>query len=216
MESRRIIAVMFGFRGRNLKKALRCDSGAAQRWGAICQLSRTVPRKRLRTLLLEHRTVALLDHLDDAEATRLISELLYLEDSDRTQPISVFLHSRGGVVTAAAGVVDTFEQIHCPVHTIVPAWVSGVATWIAAAGAPGHRAASTRATVQMNPLNAKPSGPAHQSIVDTELKRLQDLLEPSLTRHTGRTREAVRAMLRRRHTFTAEEARAWGIVDRVY
>lgn len=146
----------------------------------------------------------------------MISELLYLEDRDRTQPITVFLHSRSGVVTAAAGVVDTFEKIQCPVHTIVPEWVSGVATWIATAGTPGERAASTQATIQANPLNAKPSDPAHQSIFDTELKRLADLWEPSLARHTGRTREAVRETLRRTRTFTADEALAWGIIDRVY
>lgn len=216
MESRRIIGVVFDFRGDRLKKALRRDTGAAQRWAAICHLSRTEPRKRLRTLLLEHRTVALLGPVDDAEATKLISELLYLEDSDRTQPTTVFLHSREGVVTAAAGVVDTFEKIQCPVHTIVPEWVSGVATWIAAAGTPGERTASTQATVQVNPLNAEPSDPAHQSVIDTELKRLEDLWEPSFARQTGRTREAVRTALRRSPTFTAEEALAWGIIDRVY
>lgn len=206
---------MFNFRERRLRKALR-SGGAAQRWNAICQLSSTESRKRLRTLLLAHRTVALLGHLDDAEATRLISELLFLEDSDRTQPIWLFLHSRGGVVTAAAGVVDTFEKMRCPVHTIVPAWVSGVTTWIAAAGTPGQRAASTHATVQMNPLNASPSDPAHRSIAQTELKRLADLWEPSLARHTGRTRDAVQAALRCSRTFTAEEALAWRVVDRVY
>jgi len=191
--------------------ALRDGDATAERWVRVRELwpdSGTLSEATV-TKLLEERIVVVHGHIDDAVAQRRVAELLFLEHLSREKPVTVFVHSPGGVVTAAAAIVDTIENIAPRVETVVPHWATGAATWIAGSGARGRRSMGADASVAFVPL-----GPAVGGLPE-EIRRLETLMSTSLARYSGRTAQEILEAMARSLRLSAASAIGWGLIDRV-
>jgi ATP-dependent Clp protease protease subunit len=166
--------------------------------------------------LLEDRIVYLGTELDDGVANVLIAQLLHLESEDPDRPISLYLNSPGGSITAMLAVYDAMQFVRAPVETTCvgqAAWTAGV---LLAGGAPGRRSILPHGRVVLHQPAAQGRGTVPDLILEAEeIARVRRLLEEVLSQHTGRTAAQVREDTDRDLVLTAEAARDYGIVDTV-
>lgn len=166
--------------------------------------------------LLTDRVVYLGTEIDDGVANVVIAQLLHLESQSPDQPISLYLNSPGGSLTAALAIYDTMAYVSAPVHTMCVGQAVAVAALLLAAGGPGQRAVLPHGRVVLH----QPSGQAQGTLPDlaveaNEIARLRRTLEELIGRHTGRTAEQVRSDTDRDLILHGEQAREYGVVDAV-
>jgi ATP-dependent Clp protease protease subunit len=196
--------------------ALQLSHRTAERWAVLSEEWATGrSAEELRASLHPKRVLVLDETITDAVATRLISELLFLDYQDPSEAISLFVHSSGGVVTAAAAIVDAIAQVQAPVAVVVPRRAAGAAVWIAAAGQRSARYVGTNARLTLLPLVVPQDDPRMEELQRRELRRLEDLWETSLSTYTGRSRDEVRVGVAESREFVPKAAIEWGLVDGV-
>lgn len=166
--------------------------------------------------LLTDRIVYLGTEIDDGVANVVIAQLLHLESESPDTPISVYVNSPGGSVTAMLAVYDTLQYIRPEVHTTCVGQAASSAAVLLAAGAAGHRMVLPRARVVLH----QPSGGGQGALPDLavqakEIVRLRTEMEHILARHTGQDVARLRADTERDLILSAEEAVAYGIADGV-
>lgn len=167
------------------------------------------------SLLLKERIIFLGTAIDDNMANLIVAQLLYL-DSENHQPISLYIHSPGGVIYAGFAIYDTMKILKSPVSTIAVGFSGSMGTVLLTAGAKGQRYALPHATIHMHPAGGGAKGYTEDvRIAYQEQERLQDQLFYVIAKNTGHSYEEIETMYRRDKFMNAEEAKEYGLVDEI-
>ena len=166
--------------------------------------------------LLNDRIIFLSEEVNDATASLIVAQMLYLEAQDPDKDIQFYINSPGGSVTAGMAIYDTMQYIKCDVATITIGMAASMGAFLLAAGTKGKRMALPNAEIMIH----QPSAGTQGQITDMaiHLKRLQVIKERMNTimaENTGRTIEEVTAACERDNFMSAEEALAFGLIDKV-
>ncbi len=167
--------------------------------------------------LLNERIVFLGHEIDDVIANLVIAQLLHLESEDPDKDINLYINSPGGSVTAALAMYDTMQYIRSDVSTICVGQCASAAAVLLAAGAPGKRFALPNSRVLIH----QPWGGTQGQVTDIEIQaremlRMRDALDRILALHTGQPMEKIHLDTERDNIMTADEARAYGLIDAVF
>ena len=166
--------------------------------------------------LLNDRIIFLSEEVNDTTASLVVAQLLYLEAQDPDKDIQFYINSPGGSVTAGMAIYDTMRYIKCDVATICVGMAASMGAFLLSAGTKGKRLALPNAEIMIH----QPSAGTQGQITDMaiHMKRLQTIKERMnriLAENTGRSVEEVTAACERDNFMTADEALAFGLVDRV-
>jgi ATP-dependent Clp protease, protease subunit len=150
-------------------------------------------------------------------ANTLIAQLLYLDSDDNTKDINLYINSPGGMVTAGLAVYDTMQFIKSPITTICMGMAMSFGAVILAAGSKGKRYALPQSRIMIHqPLVGGISGQATDILVEAkEMAHTRKTLEEIMAKHTGQSFEKISRDMERNFYMSAEEAKAYGIVDEV-
>jgi len=166
--------------------------------------------------LLRERIVFLHGPIEDHQANLIIAQLLFLEAEAPEKDIYLYINSPGGVVTAGLAIYDTMQYIRCDVATLCVGQAASMAAHLLAAGAPGKRFALPNARVMIHqPLGAFQGQATDIEIHAREIIKLKDRLNRMLAEHTGQPVEKIAEDVERDFFLTAEEAKDYGLIDRV-
>jgi ATP-dependent Clp protease protease subunit len=165
--------------------------------------------------LFEERIIFLGVQIDDASANDVMAQLIVLEGTDPDRDITMYINSPGGSFTALMAIYDTMQYIRPDISTFCLGQAASAAAVLLAAGTRGKRYAlpNTRILVHQPATEGFYGQVSDLEIQAGEISRMRKLLETTLSKHTGQSEEQVRADIERDKIFTAEEARAYGIVD---
>ena len=166
--------------------------------------------------LLNDRIIFLSEEVNDATASLIVAQMLYLEAQDPDKDIQFYINSPGGSVTAGMAIYDTMQYIKCDVATITIGMAASMGAFLLSAGTRGKRMALPNAEIMIH----QPSAGTQGQITDMaiHLKRLQVIKERMnkiMAENTGRTIEEVTAACERDNFMSAEEALAFGLIDKV-
>ena len=168
------------------------------------------------TKLFEERIIFLGVQIDDASADDVMAQLLCLESMDPDRDISIYINSPGGSFTALTAIYDTMQFIRPEVSTVCLGQAASAAAVLLAAGTKGKRFALPNSRILIHQPYSEGGGQGSDiEIQAREILRMRALLESLLARHSGRTEDQVRQDIERDKILTAEEAKAYGIVDEV-
>ena len=166
--------------------------------------------------LLNERIVFIGSPIDDDIANLVVAQLLHLESQDPDKDISLYINSPGGVVYSGLAIYDTMRFIKPDVQTICFGVAMSMGSLLLAGGAPGKRMALPNCRILIH----QPSGGFQGQASDIEIHAretlaLREHLEAIYATHTGQTQERVREDMERDRYYTAEQAREYGLIDRV-
>ncbi|MBS5660417.1 MAG: ATP-dependent Clp endopeptidase proteolytic subunit ClpP [Clostridiales bacterium] len=166
--------------------------------------------------LLNDRIIMLCDEVNDATASLVVAQLLYLEGQDPDKDISFYINSPGGSVTAGMAIYDTMQYIKCDVSTICIGMAASMGAFLLAAGAKGKRMALPNSEIMIH----QPSGGAQGQVTDIEIHaerliRIKKHLNEILAERTGKTLEETIKATERDNFLSAQEALEYGIIDKV-
>ena len=166
--------------------------------------------------LLNDRIVMLNDEVNDTTAGLIVAQLLYLEAQDPDKDIQFYINSPGGSVTAGMAIYDTMQYIKCDVSTICIGMAASMGAFLLSAGTKSKRIALPNAEIMIHQPSAGTKGKVSDMEIDLEhVLRLKRHLNEMLAENTGRSVEEVSRDTDRDHWMTAEEAREYGIIDKV-
>ncbi len=166
--------------------------------------------------LLKDRIIVLGTPVDDNVANIIIAQLLFLESEDPDKPISMYINSPGGSVTAGLGIYDAMQYVKAPVSTICIGQAASMGALLLLAGAKGKRFALPNARIMIHQLHGGAQGQASDiEIQAREALRLKRMLNDIMCTHTGHTLDRIEKDTDRDNFMTAEQARQYGIVDEV-
>ncbi len=171
----------------------------------------------LMSRLLEDRIVFLSGEVDDAMANVIISQLIYLEGKDPTKDISLYINSPGGSVSAGLAIYDTMNYIKCDVSTICIGMAASMGAFLLSSGARGKRYALPNAEVMIHqPLGGAQGQASDIKIAAEHILRTKAKLNRILAENCGQDISKVERDTDRDNWLSAEEARAYGLIDRVF
>lgn len=166
--------------------------------------------------LLKDRIIFLGDVIEEHLANLVVAQMLFLESEDPDKDINLYINSPGGSVTAGLGIYDTMQYIKCPVSTICVGQAASMAAVLLAAGAKGKRIALPNSRVMLHqPLGGVQGQATDIEIHAKEIKKIRDRLNEIIAFHTNQDIEKVAKDTDRDFFMSAEEALAYGIVDKV-
>jgi ATP-dependent Clp protease, protease subunit len=167
--------------------------------------------------LFEDRIVFLGTQVDDTAANDVMSQLLSLEGMDPDRPISLYINSPGGSLTAMMAIYDTMQYIRPEVETTCIGQAASAAAILLAAGAPGRRAAlaNSRILLHQPATEGSRGSTGDLEIQAREILRMRAQMEEIIAGHTGQDLAQVCRDVERDRWFTAEQAREYGLVDDV-
>jgi ATP-dependent Clp protease protease subunit len=168
--------------------------------------------------LLRERIVLINGQIEDAMASLVVAELLFLASESAERPINMYINSPGGVITAGMAIYDTMRSLRCPIATTCVGWAASFGTVVLMAGDPGRRYALPHARVHMHqPL--LPGGLGGQvtdiDIHARELLHTREVMNEIIAYHTGQPLERIQRDTERDFFLSAEAAKEYGIVDEV-
>ena len=166
--------------------------------------------------LLEDRIIFLGEEVNDATASLIVSQLLFLEAKDPDKDIQLYINSPGGSVTAGMAIYDTMQYIKCDVSTICVGLAASMGAFLLSSGTKGKRIALPNAEIMIH----QPSGGSQGQAADIQIQAEQILktrarLNRILAENTGKPIEQIERDCDRDHWLTAEEAREYGLIDQV-
>jgi ATP-dependent Clp protease protease subunit len=167
--------------------------------------------------LLKERIIFLGDAIEDHVANLVIAQLLFLESEDQAKDISLYINSPGGVVTSGLAIYDTMQFLKAPVSTVCIGQAASMGAVLLAAGATGKRYALPNSRIMIH----QGSGGFRGNTPDVEIQvkemlHLTDRLMHILANHTGQEYDKVRHDSERDYFMSAEEAKAYGLVDDIF
>ncbi|WP_024822276.1 ATP-dependent Clp endopeptidase proteolytic subunit ClpP [Aminobacterium mobile] len=166
--------------------------------------------------LLKDRIIFLGDAVDDNIANTVVAQLLFLESEDPDKDINLYINSPGGVVSAGLAIYDTMQYIKCPVSTICIGQAASMAAVLLTGGEAGKRIALPNARIMIHqPLGGTQGQATDIEIHAKEILKLRERLNDILIKHTGQTRRKIKADTERDFFMSADEAVAYGIIDKV-
>ena len=166
--------------------------------------------------LLNDRIVVLSDEVNDATASLVVAQLLFLESQDSEKDISFYINSPGGSVTAGMAIYDTMNLIKADVQTICLGEAASMGAFLLSAGAKGKRMALPSARIMIH----QPLGGAKGQATDIELEakeilRMKDMLIGIMAENSGQPFDKVKEDCERDHYLSAAEACEYGLIDKV-
>lgn len=166
--------------------------------------------------LLHQRIIVLGTEVDDPIANRICGQLLLLSAEDPRADISLYINSPGGSVTAGLAIYDTMRLIPNDVSTLAMGLAGSMAQFLLSAGTPGKRYSLPHAQILMHQGSAGFGGTAADiEIYAEQLERVSATMLRLIAEHTGQPFEVVERDSRRDRWFTAEEAKAYGLIDHI-
>ena len=167
--------------------------------------------------LLKERIIFIGDMVEDTMANLIIAQLLFLESEDPERDIYLYINSPGGVVTSGLAIYDTMQYIKAPVSTICVGQAASMGAVLLAAGAKGKRDALPNARIMIHQGSGGFRGNTPDVLIQVkELETLVDKLTRILGHHTGQPIEKIRRDSERDRFMSAEEAKAYGLIDEVF
>ena len=166
--------------------------------------------------LLNDRIIFLNEEVNDTSAGLVVAQMLYLEAQDPDKDIQFYINSPGGSVTAGMGIYDTMQYIKCDVSTICIGMAASMGAFLLSSGTKGKRIALPNAEVMIHQPSAGTQGKVTDMEIDVEhVLRIKNHLNELLAQNTGKSVEQVKADTERDHWLTAEEAKEYGLIDKV-
>jgi ATP-dependent Clp protease, protease subunit len=166
--------------------------------------------------LLKERIVFLVGPVNDAVASLVTAQMLFLEAENPNKDISFYINSPGGIVTSGLAIYDTMQYIRPKVATLCVGQAASMGSLLLAAGAPGSRAALPNARIMVH----QPSGGAQGQATDIEIQAreilaLRSRLNGIYVKHTGKALSVIENAMERDNFMTAEQAKEFGLIDQV-
>lgn len=166
--------------------------------------------------LLKERIIFIAGAIDDTVANLVVAQLLWCESENPDKDIHLYINSPGGSVSAGLSVYDTMQFIRSPVETTCVGQAASMGAFLLAAGSPGKRFALPNARIMLH----QPAGGSRGNATDIEIQAreillIRDRLNQILATHTGKTPEQVAEDTDRDYWMSPDEAKEYGIVDKV-
>lgn len=166
--------------------------------------------------LLKERIIFLMGPVDDHISSLVCAQLLFLESENPKKEISIYINSPGGIVTSGLAMYDTMQYIKSPVSTVCLGQACSMGSLLLTAGAKGKRYALPNSRIMIH----QPSGGAQGQATDIEIQareilKLRQRLNEIYVRHTGQPFDTIAAAVDRDNFMSAEEAKAFGLIDEV-
>ncbi len=166
--------------------------------------------------LLKDRIIFIGSQVEDHMANLIIAQLLFLESDEPDQDIYLYVNSPGGVVSSGLAIYDTMQYIKPDVQTICLGQAASMGALLLAAGAKGKRYALPNSRIMIH----QPSGGFQGQSTDIqiqaeEIKKLRDVLDSIMAKHSGQKKDKVRKDTERDHFMTGQEAKDYGLIDNV-
>ena len=166
--------------------------------------------------LLNDRIVMLSEEVNDTTASLVVAQLLYLEAQDPDKDIQMYINSPGGSVTDGMAIYDTMQYVKCDVSTICVGMAASMGAFLLSAGTKGKRIALPNAEVMIHQPSAGTQGKVTDMEIDVEhFLKIKQRMNRILAENTGKTPEQVKMDSERDNWMIAEEAREYGLVDKV-
>lgn len=166
--------------------------------------------------LLKDRIILLGTPIDDAVANLVVAQMLFLQAEDPKKDIDLYIQSPGGVVTAGMAIYDTMQMISCDVRTYCIGQCASMGAVLLAAGAPGKRFALPHSRIMIHQVLGGAEGQATDIEIHTkEILRIKKMLNEILAKHSNQPLKKVEKDTERDYFMSAEEAVAYGLVDKV-
>ena len=166
--------------------------------------------------LLKDRIIFLGEEVNEATASLTVAQLLFLEAEDPGKDIQLYINSPGGMVTAGMAIYDTMNYIKCDVSTICIGLAASMGAFLLAGGAKGKRFALPNAEIMIHQPSGGAKGQATDiQIVAENILKTKKRLNEILAANTGKPFDVIAADTERDNYMSAEEARAYGLIDEV-
>ena len=166
--------------------------------------------------LLNDRIVVLSDEVNDATASLVVAQLLFLESQDAEKNISFYINSPGGSVSAGLAIYDTMQYIKCDVSTICMGLAASMGAFLLSSGAKGKRFALPNSEIMIHQPSGGAQGQATEiEIVAKHILRTKEKLNKILAENTGKPIEQIAIDTDRDNFMSAEEALEYGLVDKI-
>ena len=166
--------------------------------------------------LLKDRIIFLGEEVTDVSANLVVAQMLFLESEDPNKDINLYINSPGGSVTAGMAIYDTMNYVKCDVSTICMGLAASMGAFLLAGGAKGKRFALPNAEIMIH----QPSGGAQGQATEIEINaqhilKIRERMNRLMAANTGQSYETICADTERDNWKTAEEALAYGLIDKV-
>lgn len=166
--------------------------------------------------LLKDRIIFLGEEVNDVSANLIVAQLLFLEAEDPGKDIQLYINSPGGSVSAGWAIYDTMQYIKCDVSTICIGMAASMGAFLLAGGTKGKRIALPNAQIMIHQPSGGARGQATEiKIVAEEILKTKKKLNEYLAANTGQPVEVIERDTERDNYMTAEEAKAYGLIDMV-
>ena len=167
--------------------------------------------------LLEERIIFITGEINDALATTVVAQLLYLEAKDSTKDIDVYINSPGGSVTAGLAIYDTMNFIKCGVSTICIGMAASMAAFLLSSGEKGKRFALPSSEIMIHqPLGGAQGQASDIKIQAEHILSIKKRLNEILAKNTGKPVERIEIDTDRDNYLTAEDALSYGLIDKIF
>ena len=167
--------------------------------------------------LLNDRIIMLSEEVNDATASLVVAQLLYLEGQDPDKDISLYINSPGGSISAGMAIHDTMKYIKCDVSTICMGMAASMGAFLLASGTKGKRFALPNAEIMIHqPLMQGLQGQATDIKIHADhMVHIRDKMNRMLSEYTGQPLDVIQRDTERDNYMTAEQAKAYGLVDEI-
>lgn len=166
--------------------------------------------------LLNDRIIMLNDEVNNASASVIIAQMLYLEGQDPEKDISFYINSPGGAVTAGMAIYDTMQYIKCDVSTICMGMAASMGAFLLAAGTKGKRLALPNSEIMIHQPLGQAQGQATDILIHAQhIEHIRTNINKILAAETGKPLEQIQADTERDNFMTAAEAAEYGLIDKV-
>ena len=166
--------------------------------------------------LLKDRIIFLGEEVTDVSASLIVAQLLFLEAEDPNKDINLYINSPGGSVTAGMAIYDTMQYIKCDVSTICIGMAASMGAFLLSGGAKGKRFALPNAEIMIHQPSGGAQGQATEiNIVAEHILKIREKLNKIIAENTGQPLDKVKVDTERDNYMTAEEAKAYGLIDAV-
>ena len=166
--------------------------------------------------LLSDRIIVLSDEVNDATASLVVAQMLFLEGQDPDKDISLYINSPGGSVTAGFAIYDTMQYIKCDVSTICMGMAASMGAFLLSSGTKGKRIALPNSTIMIHqPLGGARGQATDIQIHAEQILRVKKMMNELLSQNTGKPLKTIEKDVERDHFLTAEQALDYGIIDEI-
>ena len=166
--------------------------------------------------LLKDRIIFLGEEVNDASASIVVAQLLFLEAEDPEKDIHLYINSPGGVITAGMAIYDTMQYIKCDVSTVCIGMAASMGSFLLAGGTKGKRFALPNAEIMIHQPSGGSQGQATEiEIAAKHILQIREKLNHMLAENTGKDYETICANTERDNWMTAQEAKDYGLIDMV-